>query len=175
MLVFAYWLAFWFCSTCTGPCYVSIIQVTMYKGIYRFSNTIPSSTLLALYRRPKFFKALFLITVKCSFQVRCSSVNNSKYLIEVVCFISLSFINNDGSFNGMLSFPQTLWKSVYHFKTLFISNLAVWKSFLFLCEKKRFVSSANIMGSDILDTLQNHLYILWKEVALRLIFDAVHR
>ena len=31
-----------------------------------------------------------------------------KYLIEVIRFISLSFINNDGSFKEILSFSQAL-------------------------------------------------------------------
>ena len=48
------------------------------------------------------------------------------------------------------------------------------KFFYDLCKKKRFGSSANIMDSNILDTLQNHLYILGKEVALRLILEALH-
>ena len=98
----------------------------------------------------------------------CSSVNTPKYLTEVIRFISLSFINNDGSFKGILSFSRALWKNVYlvlslfrdnlfalsHLKTLFSSKLAVWKSSsLFLWEKNRFASSANIMGSSISDTL----------------------
>ena len=64
---------------------------------YRFFNAALSSIILALYRRPKFFETLFSITVICSFQVRCSSVDTPKYLIEVIRFISISLINNDGS------------------------------------------------------------------------------
>ena len=161
------------------------------KEKYRFFNAVLSSTLLALYRRPKFFETLFSITVTCSFQVRCSSINIPKYLTEVICFISPSLINNDGSFKGILSFSRALWKSVYlisslfrdnlftlnHLKTLFSSKLAVWKScFVLLCEKKRFEPSANIMGSNILDTLhKSHLHILWKEVTLTLILERLHR
>ena len=159
------------------------------KEKYRFFNAVLSSTLPVLYRRPKFFEILFSITVICSFQVRCSSINTPKYLIEVIRFISLSFINNDGSFKGILSFSRALWKNVYlvlslfrdnlfalnHLKSSFSSKLAIWKSsFMHLCKKKRFGSSANIMGSNILDTLQNHLHILGKEVALRLILEALH-
>ena len=73
-------------------------------------------------------------------------------------------------------FSRALMKSVYlvlslfrnnvfvlnHLKTLFSSNLAVWKScFMFLCEKKRFAPSANIMGSNILDRLlKSFTYIM---------------
>lgn len=67
-------------------------------------------------------------------------------------------MTSDGSFNGML----TLWNSVYlvlsllrenlfelnHSKTLLSSELTVSNSsFMFRCEKKRFISSANIIGS----------------------------
>ena len=76
-----------------------------------------------------------------------------------------------------ISFSRALMKSVYlvlslsrnnlfvlnHLKTLFSSNLAVWKSyFMFLCEKKRFAPSANIMGSNILDTLQKSFTYIMK-------------
>ena len=84
-------------------------------------------------------ETLFSITAICSFQVRCSSINTLKYLIEVIRFISLSFINNDGSFKEILSFSRALWKNVHlvlslfrdnvfalnHLKTLFCSKLAV--------------------------------------------------
>ena len=86
-----------------------------------------------------FFKGYGFFCYICSFQVRCSSINTPKYLIEVICFISLSFINNDGSFKGILSFSRALWKNVYlvlslfkdnlfalnHLKTLFSSKLAI--------------------------------------------------
>ena len=160
------------------------------KEKYRFFNAVLSSTLLALYSRPKFFETLFLIRVIRSFQVRCSSVNTPKYLTEVIRFVSLSLINNDGFFNGILSFSRTVWNSVYlvltlfrdnlftlhHLKTLYSSNLAIWKSsFMFLCEKKRFVSSANIMSSNILDTLHKSFTYIMKRHDLRLILEALHR
>ena len=100
--------------------------------------------------------------------MRYLSINTPKYLIEVIHFISVSFINSDRSFKGILSFSRTLWKNVClvlslfrdslfalkHLKTLLSSKLAVRKSsFMLSCEKKRFVSSENIMGSNILDTL----------------------
>ena len=109
--------------------------------------------------------------------MKCSSINTHKYLIQVIRFISLSFINNDVSFTGILSFSLALWKNVYlvlslfrnslfalnHLKTLFSSKLAVWKSsFMLLCEKNRFVSSANIMGSNILDTLHKSFTYIMK-------------
>ena len=70
-------------------------------------------TLLALYRKPKSFETLFPITAILFFQVRCSSVNNPKYLIEVIRFISLSFLNNDGSFKGILSFHELYGRMMY--------------------------------------------------------------
>ena len=134
-------------------------------------------TLLALYSGPKFFETLFSIT--CSFQVRCSSINTPEYLIEIIHFISSSLINNHWNFNGILSFSRALWNSVYiilslfrdkllalnHLKNLIISKLAVWKgSFMFLCEKKRFISSANIMGSNTLDTLHKSVTHTMKRI-----------
>ena len=109
--------------------------------------------------------------------MRCSSINTLKYLTEVIRFISLSFKNNDGSFKGILPFSRALWKNVYlvlslfkdnlfalnHLKTLFSSKFAIWKSyFMLLCEKKRSVSSANIMGSNILDTLHKSFTYIMK-------------
>ena len=101
--------------------------------------------------------------------MRYSSINILKYLTEVIRFICLPLINNDQSFNGILSFSRALWKRVYlvlslfrdnlfvlnQLKTLFSYKLTVWKSsFILLCEKKRFLSSANIVDStNILDTL----------------------
>ena len=133
------------------------------KEKYRFFNAVLSSTLPVLYRRPKFFEILFSITVICSFQVRCSSINTPKYLIEVIRFISLSFINNDGSFKGILSFSRALWKNVYlvlslfrdnlfalnHLKNFFSSKLAIWKSSFMICVKRK--------GLD-------HLQILWTQI-----------
>ena len=55
--------------------------------------------------------------------MRCSSVNTPKYLIEVIRFISLSFINNDESFKGILSFSQALWKNAYLVLSLFMDKL----------------------------------------------------
>ena len=50
-----------------------------------------------------------------------------------------------------------------HLKTLFSFKLAVSKSsFIFLYEKKRFVSSANIKGSNILDTLHKSFTYIMK-------------
>ena len=50
-----------------------------------------------------------------------------------------------------------------HLKTLFSSRSVVWKSScMLLCEKKRFVSSANIMGSNILDTLHKSFTYIMK-------------
>ena len=109
------------------------------KEKYRFFYAVISSTLLALYSKRKFFETLFSITEICSFQVRCSSVNTTKNLIEVIRFNSLSLINSDGSLKEIFSFSRTLWKSVYlvlplftdnffvlnHLKTLFSTTLAV--------------------------------------------------
>ena len=117
------------------------------KEKYIFFNAVLCSTLLSLYRRLNFFETLFWITVVFSFQVGCSSMNTPKYLAAVFRFISIyhisiyfHFINNDGSFKGILSFLRTLWKSVYlvlslfrdklfplnHLRTLLSSKLAVW-------------------------------------------------
>ena len=63
-----------------------------------------------------FFKAYFQLqkyVLSKSFKVRCSSINTPKNFIEVIHFISLSLINNDGSFNGILSLLQPLRNSVY--------------------------------------------------------------
>ena len=60
----------------------------------------------------KLFETLFSITVICSFQVRCLSINTIKYFIEVIRFIFLSLVNSDWSFNGILSFSWALWKRV---------------------------------------------------------------
>ena len=98
-----------------------------------------------------FLKRFSSITVICSFQVRCSSINTLKYLIEVIRFISLSFLNNNGSFEGILSFARALWKNVYlvlslfrdnlfglnHLKALFISKLAIGKVLLCFCVKRK--------------------------------------
>ena len=76
------------------------------KEKYRFFNAVLSSILLALCRRPKFFETLFSVTAICSFQMRCSSINTPKYLIEVIRFISLSFTNNDGSLKEYYLFHE---------------------------------------------------------------------
>ena len=55
-------------------------------------------------QKAQLFETLFLITVIWSFQVRFSSINTPNSLIEVIRFISLSLINNDGSFNEIFSF-----------------------------------------------------------------------
>ena len=121
------------------------------KEKYKFLNAVIRSALLVLYRKINFFENLFSITVKCSFKVRSSSINTSKYLIKVIRFISLSLVNNDRSLNGIPSFSRALCQSVYlflslyrdslfklnHLKTLLNSRLAVLKTFFItLCEKK---------------------------------------
>ena len=60
------------------------------------------------------------------------SINTPKYLIEVIRFISLSFINNDGSFKGILSFSRALWKSV----SLSRDNLFALNHLKILCSSK---------------------------------------
>ena len=65
--------------------------------------------------------------------MRGSSINTPKYLVEVIRFISLSFRNNDGSFKGISSFSQALWKNVYLVLSLFRDNLFAlnhWRPYL---------------------------------------------
>ena len=115
--------------------------------------------------------------------MRCSSISTPKNLIGVIRFISLLFINNNESSKGILSFSRVLWKNVYlvlslfrdnlfalnHLKTLFSSKLAVSKSsYMLLCEKERFVPSANIMGSIILDTLHKSFTYIMKRSGPRI-------
>ena len=47
----------------------------------------------------------------------------SRNLIELTHFISLSFMSNDGKFNGMFSFSRSLWKSVYLVLSLLSESL----------------------------------------------------
>ena len=89
------------------------------KEKYKFLNAVIRSALLVLYRKINFFETLFSITVKCSFKVRSSSINTSKYLIKVIRFISLSLVNNDRSLNGIPSFSQ-LYVRVYTCFCLYI-------------------------------------------------------
>ena len=135
-----------------------------------------------------YFKSLCLSNILSKWDTRQST--HPKCLIEVIHFISLSFISNGGSFDGILSFSWALWRSAYlvlslfrdnlfvlkHFKTTFRSKLAVWKnSFIFLSEKKSFASTANISGSIFQIHYINYLHILSKEVALKLILEVLHR
>ena len=89
------------------------------KEKYKFLNAVIRSALLVLYRKINFFENLFSITVKCSFKVRSSSINTSKYLIKVIRFISLSLVNNDRSLNGIPPFSQ-LYVRVYTCFCLYI-------------------------------------------------------
>ena len=96
----------------------------MYEGKTQISYCcIVSCSLVAVYRRPKFLETLISITALCSFQVRCSLINTTKNLIEVIQFISLSLINNDESFNGIVVFLRALWKSLYLVLSLYTDNL----------------------------------------------------
>ena len=119
---------------------------------HRPFNFILSSTLLVLYRKPKCFEKLFPIPVICSFKVRCSSINT----LFCSFYSFYSFYLLDCLFHELYGRMYPLFRdnvfTLNHLKTLFGFKLAVWKvSFMFLCEKKRFVSSASIMGSNTLD------------------------
>ena len=108
------------------------------------------------------------------FQVFWSN-NTPKNLIAFVLSIALLAIFNSGSIRGILSLIEFLLKSLYLFFLIFNDSLfalnhypILWNSLfkikknveIFRWEKKRLVSSANIMGSKIFEALQGHLHIL---------------
>ena len=69
----------------------------------------------ALYSCPRFFETLFLIIVIWFLDVKFSSSIISRKLIELTHFISLSFMKDDGSFNGIFSSCQALTRRAYWF------------------------------------------------------------
>ena len=66
---------------------------------YRFFNDVVSGTLLALYRRPKFFFSYSNVLSK-------GDVRQLILLQIILLQITLSLINNDGTFNGIRSGPK---------------------------------------------------------------------
>ena len=69
---------------------------------YRFFNDVVSGTLLALYRRPKFFEFFFSYS-----NVLSKGDVRQLILLQIILLqITLSLINNDGTFNGIRSGPK---------------------------------------------------------------------
>ena len=116
----------------------------------------------AWYSNPRFFASFFSIVCIWSFYVIFLSIITPKKFIEVVLSIELLAILRSGSFKGMLSLTDFLWNKVYlvfltfndnllamNYRLIFSSSwFTVAKSVLILLlEKKRLVSSANMMGS----------------------------
>ena len=134
---------------------------------FLFKKTLPR------YMRQTFFISLFSIILMLDFQFSLSSRIIHKNLTEFGFIISLlptwSFGRNKGK-SKFLVFLQSKRSQVFpifkgsffgmHNSVTFFQFLIKFlnKALIFLCEKNRFVLSANMRGSKMLETLGRYLH-----------------